>query len=83
MSKQDSSKQRRRDYLQSVRVASALLNGPRTLDEISGHFYNYLRVTMLFHLTERRARVQTASISEKLESLLALSWVCVRAGAIR
>ncbi len=75
MSEQDSSKQRRREYLQSVRVAAALLDGPRTLDEISEHFYSYLRLIGLFQMTERRARAQTASIREKLEALLALSWI--------
>ncbi len=79
MSKQDSSKQRHHKYLQSVRVASALLDGPKTLDEISERFYSYLRFIGLFQMTERRARAQTASIREKLEALLALSWV-VREG---
>ncbi len=75
MSEQDLSRKRRREYLKSVRVAGALLDGPRTLDEISEHFYSYLRIIGLFQMTERRARAQTASISEKLEALLALSWV--------
>ena len=79
MSKQDSSKQRRREYLQSVRVAGAMLDGPRTLDEISENFYSYLRIFGLFQMTESRAGAQTASISEELEALLALSWV-VRKG---
>lgn len=79
MSEQDSSKQRRREYLQRVRVAGALLDGPRTLNEISEHFFSYLRFIGLFQMTERRARAQTASISEKLEALLALRWV-VREG---
>ncbi|MCP4965235.1 MAG: cation transporter, partial [bacterium] len=75
MSERGTGKQRHRDYVRRVRAASALLNGPRRLEEISEHYYSHFRFLGLFRRAGREAHAQTASISERLDALLALGWV--------
>lgn len=79
MSEQVSIRRQHKERIQNCRVAAALRDGPRTLEEISTHFHSYLRFVGLFKMSERRAREQTASISERLEALLGQGWV-VREG---
>ncbi len=79
MSEQVSSRRQHKEYVQNSRVAAALRDGPRTLEEISARFHSYLRFVGLFKVSERRAREQTASIGERLEALLGRGWV-VREG---
>jgi hypothetical protein len=75
MSKQRSSDQRHRQYLQSTRVAAILLDGPRTFEEILDRSYGYLRPLGLFKMTERQARDQMASVRERLEELMERGWI--------
>jgi 2-polyprenyl-3-methyl-5-hydroxy-6-metoxy-1,4-benzoquinol methylase/Co/Zn/Cd efflux system component len=79
VSRDDSRDRRHREYVQSCRVAAALRDGPRTLDEISDHFHSYLRVLGLFRKTERLARDQTVSVRDRLGELMERGWV-VREG---
>ena len=79
MSRQRSDDRRHREYVQYSRIAAALRDEPRTLEEISDHFYGYLRVLGLFKRTERQARNRAALVRERLEDLVARGWV-VREG---
>jgi hypothetical protein len=67
--------ERHRKYVQIVRVAATLLDGPRTLEEISHRALSYLIPLGLFKTTERQARDQTATVREKLEDLLRRGWI--------
>ena len=69
MSGQCSSKQRHRQYTQSIRVAATLIDGPRTFEEILDCSYGYLRVVGLSRITERQVCDQAMSVKERLEEL--------------
>jgi hypothetical protein len=69
MSEQRSSKQRHRQYAQSIRVAATLIDGPRTFEEILDRSYGYLRVVGLFRITDRQVCDQAMSVREQLEEL--------------
>ena len=56
-----------------------MLDGPRTLDEISDHFHSYLRVLGLSRIAERLTRAQTTSVRDRLEDLIERGWI-VRQG---
>jgi Co/Zn/Cd efflux system component len=75
MSIQRSVDQKHRQYARRIRVAATLLDGPRTLAEISDRSYGYLRPLGLFKMTERQAGDQMASVRERLEELVGLDWI--------
>jgi Co/Zn/Cd efflux system component len=75
MAKLRSVAQKHRQYTKSIRIAATLLDGPRTLAEISDRSYGYLRPLGLYKTTERRARDQMASVKERLEQLMGLDWI--------
>ena len=71
--------QRRRRYVKSVRVAATLLDGPRTLEEISDRYYAYLSALGFFRKSERQVRDRMASVKGRLEVPIDRGWV-VREG---
>ncbi len=75
MSKQSSGDERHRIYVQSVRVAATLLDGPRTLEEILDRSYGYLRALGLFRMSERQVRDQAASVRGRLEERIERGWI--------
>jgi Co/Zn/Cd efflux system component len=75
MSKLRSVDQKHRQYAKRIRVAATLLDGPKTLMEISARSYGYLAPLGLYKMTERQARNQMSSVSEKLEELVGLGWI--------
>ena len=75
MSKQPTGDERHRQYVQSVRVAATLLDGPRTLEEITDRSYGYLKALGLFRIGERQVRDQAASVRGRLEELIERGWI--------
>jgi cation diffusion facilitator family transporter len=75
MSKQRSSDERHRRFVKSVRVAATLLDGPRTLEEISDRYYGYLKALGLFRIGERQVRNQPESVRGRLEEQIERGWV--------
>jgi hypothetical protein len=67
-------------YVGGVKVAAALLEGPRTVPEILDRSYGYLRPLGLFKMTERRVRGQKASMEKRLQELTGLGWVVCEGG---
>ena len=51
---------RRRQYVKSVRVAAALLDGPKTLEEISNRYYVYLilRILIIISILDQRRKLR-------------------------
>jgi hypothetical protein len=72
---QPSGDERRRQYVKSVRVAATLLDGPKTLEEISDRYYGYLRALGFFRLGERLSRVRVASVKERIKVSVKRGWV--------
>jgi hypothetical protein len=56
-------------------VAAALLDGPKTLEEISDRYYGYRRALGLFRVSERQARIRAASVKRRLEVPVERGWV--------
>jgi len=75
MSKQRSGDQKHRQYVQDIRIAATLLDGPKTFEDILDRSYGYLRPLGLFKMTERQARDQMASVRERLEELIGRGWI--------
>jgi hypothetical protein len=67
--------ERHTQYIQSIRIAAALLDGPLTYEEILNRYYGYLRFLGLFKLTEWLVHERKASVSERLEKLLERGWI--------
>jgi hypothetical protein len=72
---QSSGNKRHRQYIQNLRVAATLLDGPRVLEEIAHRSYSYLIPLGLFKTTERQAREQMAAVRKRLESLIEFGWI--------
>jgi ribosomal protein S19E (S16A) len=79
MSRKRSDDQRHREYVRYARIAAALRDGPRTVEEISDNFYGYLRALGVFKRAERQASSRAVFVEKKLEDLVACGWV-VRQG---
>jgi hypothetical protein len=75
MSKQRLGDERHGQYVQNVRLAATLLDGPRTQEEISNRSYGYLKMLGFFKITERQVRDQAASVRGRLEELIECGWV--------
>jgi hypothetical protein len=75
MSKQRLGDERHGQYIQNVRLAATLLDGPRTQEEISNRSYGYLKMLGFFKITERQVRDQAASMRGRLEELIKCGWV--------
>jgi hypothetical protein len=73
--KQHSGDERRRQYVKRVRVATTLLDGPKTLEEISDRYYGYLRALGFFRLSERRSRGRVTSVKARLQVPVDCGWV--------
>jgi hypothetical protein len=73
--KQLTNEKRRREEIRKSRIAIALRDGPRTLDDIIDTFYGYLKVIGLFKLAQRNAHRQESSIRKTLDELLERGWV--------
>jgi len=67
--------ERRRQHVKSVRVAATLLDGPRTLEEISDSYYAYLRALGFFRKGERQVRERMASVQGWLNISIDRGWV--------
>jgi len=70
-----SGEERRRKFVKSIRVAGTLLDGPRTLEEISDRYYAYLRALGFFRKGERQVRDRMASVKGRLEVPMDRGWV--------
>jgi Co/Zn/Cd efflux system component len=75
MLKQQLSDQRHRKYVERVRVATSLLNGPKTFEAIVDSYSGYLRLLGLFKMTERKVRHQMVSVRKRLEELMDIGWI--------
>ena len=75
MSKQPTGDKRHRKYVERVRVATYLLDGPNTFEVIVDYYYAYLRLLGLFKMTERKMRRHMEFMRKKLEELMELGWV--------
>jgi hypothetical protein len=80
MSRQSLGNKRHREYIQNLRVAATLLDGPRALEEIAHRSYGYLTPLGLFKTTERQACEQMASVRKRLEELRELGWIVCEGG---
>jgi cation diffusion facilitator family transporter len=74
----------RREYRESEEVATYMLDGPKTPDEIADHLRSYIRRLGLFNVTERLDRADKRErlmrkVQETLDDLLAQGWA-VRQG---
>jgi hypothetical protein len=74
----------RREYRESEEVATYMLDGPKTPDEIADHLRSYIRWLGLFNVTERLDRADKRErlmrkVQETLDDLLAQGWA-VRQG---
>ena len=76
---QRSGDERHRRHVKSVRVAATLLDGPRTLEEVSDRYYAYLRALGFFRMGERKARDRMATVKGRLKVPTDRGWV-VREG---
>jgi cation diffusion facilitator family transporter len=70
----------RDEYGQSWEIATALWDGPRTMDEIVEHFRSYVRFLGLFSVIERlerrdRAARMVAFVRETLDEMMARGWI--------
>jgi len=68
-------KQRHRQYVQGIRVATTLLDGPLTYNEILVRFYGFLKPLAFFKKAERLAHDKTGPVSERIEELLERGWI--------
>ncbi len=75
MSKQHLGDERHRQFIQNVRLAAILLDGPKTLEEISNRAYGYLKVLGFFKIAERQVRDRIASMRRRIEELIECGWV--------
>jgi Co/Zn/Cd efflux system component len=75
MSKQNLSDQRHRLNIERVRVATFLLDGPKTFEAIVDSYNNYLRYLGLFKTTEKKVNRQMVFIRKRLEELVELGWI--------
>ena len=80
MSRRSLGNKRHRQYVQNLRVAATLLDGPRALEEIVHRSYSYLIPVGLFKTTERQAREQMASVRKMLEALRERGWIVCEDG---
>jgi hypothetical protein len=82
MTERDQARPELKDYGQTWEIAAALWDGPKTLPEIVGHFYSYIRLLGLFRVTkrmERRHGKMAERIEDAVEALVERGWV-VRQG---
>jgi len=68
-------RQRHRDEVSSYRIAAALYDGPRTLEQIADDSWGFMVVAGLSRLTEKRAQAQVGVVERQLASLLDSQWV--------
>jgi hypothetical protein len=80
MSRKSLGDKRHRQYIQDLRVAATLLDGPRVLEEVVHRSYGYLIPLGLFKTTERQAREQMASVGKRLEELREGGWIVCESG---
>ena len=78
MSKQPTGDKRHRKYVERVRVATYLLDGPNTFEVIVDYYYAYLRLLGLFKMTERKMRRHMEFMRKKLEELMELVGLFMR-----
>jgi hypothetical protein len=75
MSKKPSGDKRHRKYVEKVRVAMALLDGPKTIETIMDSYCSYLEPLGLFKTTEIKVRRQMEFVRKKLQELMQLGWI--------
>lgn len=72
-----------RQFIQNGRVASPVLDGLTSFDEILDLSYAYLRPLGLFKLTERPTCKQLSPVRQRLDQLIDQAWVKKNRAEIR
>jgi hypothetical protein len=75
MPKQLTNAKRSREEIRRSRLAAAMRDGPKTLDEILDYFYGYLKIIGLFRVAQRNAYRKKSPVKETLDELVELGWV--------